>query len=102
VGFPGLLLFLVLIAAAVARAEVVRRKLRERDPIAAQQLRLLVLGLVGFLIAGIFASYARLTFLYVHLVLIWVLGEASLRHAVSASRPRPRRRGTPLPQLGPS
>jgi O-antigen ligase len=101
-GFPGLLLFLCLIAAALARAEVVRRKLRETDPVAAQQLRLLVLGLLGFLIAGIFASYAKLTFLYLHLVLMWTLGEASLRYAASASRPRPPRRGTAVAQLGPS
>jgi O-antigen ligase len=97
-GIPGLLLFLCVIAVVVVRAEMVRRKLSRDDPIAAQQLRLLVLGLLGFLIAGIFASYARLTFLYLHLVLIWTLGEVSLRGVAHKPSRAPRR--SPMPQLG--
>jgi O-antigen ligase len=97
-GIPGLLLFLCIIAVVVVRAEVVRRKLSRDDPIVAQQLRLLVIGLLGFLIAGIFASYSRLTFLYLHLVLIWTLGEVSL---ATYSRRTPRaRRNSAIPQLG--
>ena len=76
-GFPGLLLFLAMIAAAVLHAEKVRRRIKRLRPLAAQQILLLELGLMGFLLAGVFASYARLSFLYIQLVLIWVVAEAN-------------------------
>lgn len=85
-GIPGLILFLGMIAAAVLPAERVRRRLKRLRPRSAQQLYLLELGLLGYLTAGIFASYARLTFLYLHLVIIWALAMAHRRELASATR----------------
>lgn len=72
VGITGFLLFAGLIGAVLLRAQRTRRRLKTRDPVLAQQIRYLELGLIGFLAAAIFASYGKLTFLYLHLVLIWV------------------------------
>jgi probable O-glycosylation ligase (exosortase A-associated) len=81
VGFVGFAIFVCLIGTVLLRAERTRRSIQSWDPIRAQQIRYLELGLIGFLAAGIFASYAKLTFLYLHMVLIWTL----------CSIPRPRR-----------
>ena len=93
-GFPGLLLFLGMIASAVVPAERVRRRLKRIRPHSARQLYLLELGLLAFLVAGVFASYGKLTFLYLHLALIWALATAQaaeLRRAQRADLPRSRR-----------
>lgn len=89
-GVPGFLLFLALIGSTIFHAERIRRRVKSRLPKAARQLYLLELGLLGFLAAGIFASYSRLSFLYLHLVLIYAVAEAcrrdddALRTAVQA------------------
>ena len=53
------------------------------------------LGLVGFLLSGIFASYGKLTFLYLQLVLIWVLCDL----AASRLSGPPMRTGNPRPAV---
>lgn len=94
-GVPGLVIFIALIAATVRRAESVRRRCKRRFPRAAQQLYMVELGLLGFLVAGIWGSYARIAMLYVHLALIFVLAERlnredqELRRAVQATAPAP-------------
>ncbi len=85
-GIPGLILFLVLVGATIAQSWSVRRRVRSITPDGAMQLRFLELGLVCFLIAGIFGSYSKLTFLYVHLALIWALAAACKREATEARR----------------
>jgi O-antigen ligase len=79
VGIPGFLIFASLIGVTIWRAEITRRQVRARNPVLSQQIRFLELGLAGFLLAGIFASYAKLTFLYVQLVLIWALTDLARR-----------------------
>jgi len=74
-GAPGLVLFLGLLAAVVSRAESVRRRCRQVLPRGARQLYFLELGLFGFLVAGIWGSYARISMLYIHLALIYVAAE---------------------------
>lgn len=75
IGLPGLIIFLVTVGLTVGHAERVRRRIKATDPVSAQQIRLLLLGLGAFLVAGLFASYSALTFLYIHLVLIWVVAD---------------------------
>lgn len=84
VGFPGLLVFLGLVAAPLVYAERVRRRVREWAPRRAQQLFFLEVGLLGFLVAGIFASYAKLSFLYLHLALIFAVASVLEREHAEA------------------
>jgi O-antigen ligase len=76
-GIPGLMIFGLIIALVVIRAERVRRRARLVAPVCAQQIRLLVVGLASFLTAGIFGTYGHLTFLYVHLTIIWAVTEVT-------------------------
>jgi len=76
-GYPGLLLFLVLIWVAVREAERARRLCVRVQPGLALQLRYLELGLLAFLVAGVFGSFAKLWFLYVHLVLLWAVAQTA-------------------------
>ena len=89
VGLPGLLLFLGVVALPLIHAERVRRRIKQVRPRSAEHLYLLELGLLGFLVAGIFASYARLTFLYVHLAILWGSAEVYRRGFQEAERPSP-------------
>lgn len=75
-GYPGLLIFLGLVAVTLARSRRVRKRLGPMVPAAAQQLRYLEIGLVCFLVAGIWGSYGKLAFLYVHIALMWALAAA--------------------------
>lgn len=75
-GYPGLLIFLALVAVTLARSRRVRRRIRDAFPDAAQQLRYLEIGLFCFLLAGVWGSYGKLAFLYVHIALIWALAAA--------------------------
>jgi probable O-glycosylation ligase (exosortase A-associated) len=85
-GVPGLLLFVTLLLSTVWKAERIRRVCRERLPRASVQLLYLELGLAAYLVAGIFGSFALLSFLYLHLVLIWSLSELCRRDALAADR----------------
>jgi O-antigen ligase len=73
VGVTGFLLFVALIAAVVLKAETSRKRIVKWDPLLAQQIRFLEIGMLAFLVAAVFASYAKLTFFYFHLALIWAL-----------------------------
>lgn len=75
-GIPGLVIFLCLVGGTVLRSRRVRKRVRDTLPNGAEQLRYLELGLICFLAAGMFGSYGRLSFLYVHLALIWALAAA--------------------------
>ena len=85
-GFLGLFLFLVLVGATLWRSMGVRRRVRNIYREGALQLRFLELGLICFLVAGIWGSYSKLTFLYVHIALIWALATVCEREAAEARR----------------
>jgi O-antigen ligase len=70
-GFPGLVLFSMVVIVTIGYAERVRRGAVRRDPDMAQQLFFLELGLIVYLTAGLWGSFAKLNMLYLHLVLIW-------------------------------
>lgn len=78
-GAPGLLLFLALLFATVSRAERIRRACRAKLPRSSTQLLYLEFGLVAFLVEGTFASLAHVSFLYIHLALIWVVADVCRR-----------------------
>jgi probable O-glycosylation ligase (exosortase A-associated) len=86
-GAPGLMLFLGLLLTTVWKAERIRRACRAMLPRESMQLLCLEFGLVAFLVAGIFGSFAYLAFLYVHLALIWAVAEAC-RHDLTRSERR--------------
>lgn len=95
-GVIGLGLFLIIIGATIARAESVRRRAAPITPAGAVQLRFVEWGLIAFLIAAIWGSYSKLSFLYVHLALIWALADACDTEVAEARRlasPAPMRRG---------
>ena len=71
-GAIGFLCFAGLITSVLVSAERQRRRSRSTHPQLALQLGYLELGLVAFLIAGIWGSYGLLVFLYLHLILIHV------------------------------
>ena len=96
-GLPGLALFLGLCGAVLARAEHVRRRVRRTMPGGSQQLVYLEAGLAAYLLAGVFGSFAKLPFLYVHLVLMLAVCSTIMRSATQMSQPpkvgSPGRRG---------
>ena len=75
-GYPGLILFLLLVGVTIGRARRVRKRCGAVLPNAAQQLRYLEIGLIAFLVAGVWGSYGKLAFLYVHIALIWAMAAA--------------------------
>jgi O-antigen ligase len=94
-GAPGLLLFLALLITTVRKAERARRACQAVLPRSSTQLQYLEFGLAAFLVAGLFGSFAHLSFLYIHLALIWGLTEACQRDCGALGRPdwRPARSG---------
>ena len=97
-GIPGLLLFLALVGVSLRHARRTRKRCQVLLPRAAQQLRFLELGLIAFLVAGIWGSYSKLAFLYVHIGLMWAVGracEADLRAMAVSGRTT----GPPLPPV---
>ncbi len=71
-GIVGLLLFLVIILVTVRDAERVRRRCRQLLPAESAQLLYLEIGLLAYLIAGVFGSYGGVVFTYLHLALIHI------------------------------
>jgi probable O-glycosylation ligase (exosortase A-associated) len=71
-GIPGLVLFLGLISTVLLYSRRVRLRCRAVMPTAAQQLRFMELGLIAFMVTGVFGSFSRLSFLYLIVMLIWV------------------------------
>jgi O-antigen ligase len=74
-GVPGLLIFLALVGTTVADAERTRRRMRLAAPRLALQLQYMELGLLGYLVAGIWGSYGFLVLTYLYVSLIYVTTE---------------------------
>jgi O-antigen ligase len=75
-GLPGLALFLSLIGSVLLYARRVRLRCRALMPLAAQQLRFMELGLIAYMVTGVFGSFSRLSFLYLVVMLLWVTARA--------------------------
>lgn len=80
-GLPGLMLFLSMIALVVVDAERTRRRVRGSPR--SQQLLALELGLLAFMVAGVFGSFAKLGFLYVQLAFMWGLADVAKREGAA-------------------
>lgn len=90
VGAIGLAFFMGLVISTLVKAERVRRRAAKRLYRASMQLLYLEVGLVAFLISGIFGTYPFIVFTYVHIVIITAatrLLEDELRHLPPAGRP---------------
>ena len=85
-GIPGAVLFVVMILTVAVPAEQVRR--RAKGTIWAEQLLALELGLLAFMLAGIFGSFAKLSFLYIQLAVIWAVSDTA-RREIAAATPTP-------------
>jgi len=85
-GVPGLLLFLLTVAVVAISSERTRRK--ARGTVRADQLLALELGLLAFMLAGIFGSFAKLSFLYIQLAVMWAVTDIT-KGELAAATPRP-------------
>ena len=71
-GIPGVSIFSAMLLASLLAARQHYKRLATWAPSASTQLRALQLGFVAYLIAGIWGSLAKISFLYLHCVLLWV------------------------------
>jgi O-antigen ligase len=85
-GFVGLAIFLGLIFATLRRTWQARRRARRLAPAFSRQLIFLEAGLLAYLIAGIFGSFGKLSFLYIHLALMLALSSMIMRNVPSSNR----------------
>lgn len=76
VGVPGFLMFFGLIAYVLVTAERARRRQRLVDPVGARATLMLELGLLAYLVAGIWGSYGKINMTYLMLLLVWARARA--------------------------
>jgi len=88
-GVPGAIAFFGLVASVGFGAERTRRQCKKRVPRLALPLFFLEMGLVAFLTAGVFGSFASFSFLYIHLALLWVTAELTRSELTSSVRAIP-------------
>jgi putative inorganic carbon (hco3(-)) transporter len=77
-GWPGLIIFLSMIGISLKTALSARRRLAPL-PRESGTITVLAVALIGFMAAGIFATYVHLSFLYLHLALLYAVGQAGHR-----------------------
>jgi O-antigen ligase len=75
-GLPGFVLFVTIIGVTARHAERARKRAVRHDPDGAYHVVVLQAGLAGYLVAGIWGSYAHLNILYIYLALLWSAAEA--------------------------
>jgi O-antigen ligase len=83
-GIPGFIVFLGMVLSVGLSAERVRRRCRRESPRLAMPLDFLEIALFAFFIAGLFGSFASVTYLYIHLGFLWscsVITERELERA---------------------
>ena len=89
-GVPGLALFLGIVISVLRGVRDARRRAGRVLPVEAEMLRWLQYALVGYLIAGVFGSFAKLAFLYVYLALLWCAARVVSAEGVAPSARAPR------------
>lgn len=95
-GYPGLFLFLLILGVVGYGAERTRRAARGISPWGRDVLFYLEIGLVGYLAAGVWGSYARLSHLWIFLALITAV-TLNVQQEIAAARRQPvRSRAVPL------
>jgi O-antigen ligase len=93
-GLPGLLFFLTVVGTTVLDAERTRRRAKATQPAGALQLYYMELGLLGFLVAGIWGTYGQLVLTYLHLALIHATAQILKAEMLPAAPPVLRRGST--------
>jgi O-antigen ligase len=89
-GVVGLALLLGMLGTALWQGRSAVKELSSHDPGAAKQLQTLMIGLIAFMQAGLFASLHRVAFLYVYLGVLTTAIFALTNHpALSALRRSP-------------
>jgi len=88
-GWPGLVLFLALVASVVSAVRDVRRRAARVLPAQAETLRWLQYALVGHLIAAVFGSFAAFILPYIYLALLWSASQAVRAQCASAPPAQP-------------
>ena len=91
-GVPGLLLFLGMLGSILMRATKLEGKLRASMPREAEQLRILRFGLVAYMVAAIFGSIHKVSFLYLYMAIVWsaaALFEEALQRGGGQAAPMP-------------
>jgi O-antigen ligase len=91
-GIPGLFLFLSMIGVVAVTSERARRLARGTPR--AEQLLALELGLLAFMLAGVFGSFAKLSFLYLQLAIMWAVTDITKRE-MAAGVTQPMRSALP-------
>lgn len=89
-GIVGFVLFMSMLGLEMVHAERVRRRIRTAFPRYSQQLLYMNLGLLGFLLAGIFGSFSGLAFLYVYLALLVAMTTMAVRMLATRHGAEPR------------
>lgn len=92
-GVPGLVLFMAMILTVLIPAEVTRRRVRGTQR--STQLLTLELGVLAFLLAGIFGSFAKLSFLYIQLAITWAVTDLAKREHAAGTLAVARSSGAP-------
>ena len=85
-GFPGLLLWLGLVGSVLAQVRRRRAHLEADDRTI--QVLWIERAVIGFLVAGFFASYAGLTMFYLFLGILWAASNVLGRDATEPAEPR--------------
>jgi len=88
-GLPGLLLWLGLVGSVLAQVRRRRAQLQADD--CTVQVLWIYRAIIGFLVAGIFASYAGVTVFYLFLGILWAAVNMSSSNAKAPSAPPVRR-----------
>jgi putative inorganic carbon (hco3(-)) transporter len=86
-GWPGLALFALMLAIPLLQAWRAGR--RAGSSIHKGQVLAVAVALMGFLAAGVFGSFSQLSFLYLQLALLAVLGQMALGQQPLPATPRP-------------
>ena len=99
-GLPGLALFLAMVTAAIVSTDRIRRRWRTLLPDEAGRLYALELALGAYMIAGIFGSFSRLSFLYIFLAYMYAVARSTDVQGLGAlsiggGAPHPARAPTP-------
>jgi len=84
-GLVGLGIFIAMILVALIEAEVTRRRAKHIPR--SQWILALQLGLIAFLVAGIFGSFSKLAFLYVQLAFLWATTNLTRQELAASAAP---------------
>lgn len=94
-GLPGFALFVSMLGSVLLRAMRTETRLRASFPLEAEQLRILRFGLVAYLVAAIFGSFHRVSFLYLYVAILWIATAMHEKLIGSAAVPM-----VPTPAIG--